>query len=84
MFAVISCNKYSHRSIRVIDFGDKDIAERIRSLPPMECAVCGPFCHTELSWGPYWVVESTHDLQDEAISARRALIETKPMLYRAD
>lgn len=84
MFCVISCKKYRHKGIRVFDFGDHGPVEKIKSLPNFECKVCGPFSHVEMSWEGYWDILSSHETAEDALTARKTLIDLFPETYRDD
>ena len=81
-FAVVSCRKYSHRSIRVVNFGDRPAADVIRDLQPRECPICGPLSHTELAWEGYWEVHGEFPAQEVAVELRRSLLASQPDQYR--
>ena len=83
-FHVVSCKKYSQRSVRAVDIGDKTFSELVRTIPAFECPICGPFSHVELEWTGYWVDHGAYESSDDAIAARRALIAANPDQFKAE
>ena len=81
MFHVMSCNKYSLRTLRIVESED---IQTVLAKPMMgECALCGPCSHVELGHnGAYWDLLSTdHETAEDASQAAWALIDTVPDTY---
>ena len=84
MIAVISCNKYAVKTLKLADFGDNDPAKWVDKLPPCECPICGPLSHTELSWRGYFNIHSRHETVDEATEAAWKLYDADPNSFKPE
>lgn len=73
MFVVLKCKKFSPPEFQAADIGDRDPDEVIKWFDKavMECPVCGPCSHVELSFGGYITIESKHETEDAAIEAAK-------------
>lgn len=82
MFAVVSCKKYSRQTLRVVDYGDKDCKALLSNLNVMECPLCGPCSHVELTWHNWFIVHSEgYETQEQAIEAAQELDAANPDKY---
>lgn len=77
MFAIVQCNKYHPKTIRVVNFGEQSPSETLESLSPRECPLCGPLSHTELSFRRMLEVISTH-ADEESAAAELAKLGGQP------
>ena len=72
MFAVVSCKKYAAKTLRIADVGDRSTIDEVNELLDkaqcMECPICGPCSHVELSWRNWFNVHSVWSTQDEAVT----------------
>ena len=76
MLAVVSCNKYLPKTVRIADVGDvtkEEAQAMLDKCQTMECPICGPCSHVELTWKGYLNVHSVHEHIDEAHDAAVAL-----------
>jgi hypothetical protein len=74
MFCVVSCKKYSRKTLRIVDVGDCDNPQRLLDgIQAFECPICGPCSHVELSFHNWFTVHSEHSTADEAMAAAREL-----------
>ena len=86
MHAVISCAKFTPRTLRIADMGDLegkgdpvDFTKKVlQRMGPSECPICGSCSHVELSWHNMFVVHGVYDSFDEANDAAIALNSGSP------
>ena len=78
MFCVVSCSKYSRKTLRVVDFGNSDPKALLARVVMGECPLCGPCSHVELDFGGYFNIHSQHDTADDALEAARLLDAESP------
>ena len=73
MFAVVSCKKYHPRTLRVVEIGNSDPLELFKKMKNMECRLCGPCSHVELSWEGWLESHGIYKTDQEAIEASKLL-----------
>jgi hypothetical protein len=75
MLAVVSCNKYHNKTLRIADIGDRDQEQAqvlLSSMNAWECPICGPCSHVELSWNNRFTVHHVcADLKDAVEFAKQ-------------
>lgn len=82
MFAVVSCKKFSYQSLRVVDYGTKDCKPLLDGLQCMECPICGPCSHVEMSWEDQFIIHSEgHETVEAATEAGREHDAAHPGMY---
>lgn len=87
MLALVSCKKFHPNTLRVVDFGEniittKDAEEKLDNFKAMECILCGPCSHVEMSWRGWYTVHSMHETPFEAGNAGRELCEQQPNTFK--
>lgn len=83
MIALLSCKKFSRRPLRAANVGDQGADAVIESLGPMECPICGPMSHVEMSWVGMLEVHGHFQDEAEALDARQKLIALAPAVFEA-
>ena len=82
-FCVLSCNKYTKQTVRIVDFGDADPEERIKKMNHGECILCGPCSHVEIGdWSTYYTIHTRHETRREAIIEACDMTEREPNKYK--
>ena len=87
MFAVVSCNKYNRKTLRIADVGNRDKHETetvFKNFQPCECPVCGPCSHVELSWNSYFNIHEVCSELEQAKTIAKQLDAEHPGVYRLE
>lgn len=78
-FAVISCKKYTRQTLRIVETDDPTtLKDRLDKLRNMECILCGPMSHVELSWHNWFIIHSILPSLDEAKIYAKGLTTSHP------
>lgn len=81
MFAVITCNKYHRRTIRVANLGDAD-PESLLDMQMGECRICGPCSHVEVgTCRGWWHIVPVDGGEDAATELAWSMAQDAPETY---
>ena len=79
-YVLVACKKYAQRTVRVVmqgsgKNGEKTAMELLESYQAMECPLCGPCSHVEISWRNQFAFHGEYDTEEQALAARRSLVK---------
>ena len=88
MHGIISCKKYAARTLKLVDVGDMTKEKALETLGKyqgMECPICGPCSHVELSFRNHFTIHGDlYETQDEATVAMWELYDSRPVDFRCE